>query len=63
MIVDWWKGVCIVLAFSVVSYILMAIGGNNLSFEGIGKTVVSVMVVVGILAIGFLVERVYRRIR
>ena len=60
---EYWQAVTVVLGFCAVSYLLLFITGSTVTFAGMGNTVFTIFVVVGLLAIGFLVERVYRRMR
>jgi len=63
MIREWWKAVGVVLIFAAVGCVVLAVGGETVTFREILKTIFNVMIGVGVIALGFLVERIYRRLK
>jgi hypothetical protein len=61
--VEYWQGVVVVLGFGTVATVFGLLGGEVPSYEGIGKGVFSIFIVVALLAAVVFIERVYKAVK
>ena len=60
---EYWDGVKLVLGFAAAGTVLLCVAGEIPSYESLGRTIVQIFFVVGLLALGFFIERVWKALR